>query len=105
MIGPTWKLELKQNIDILSTLNKDGIYTIGFKAETDEEVASLNAKNMCSEKNIDAVCLNIINEKNSFGSSTNKIDLIIDDKTISFNGEKLDVSLNLLDKLSLEFYE
>jgi phosphopantothenoylcysteine decarboxylase/phosphopantothenate--cysteine ligase len=105
MIGSTWNLELKQNIDILSALNKDGIYTIGFKAEMDEEVASLNAKNMCSEKNIDAVCLNIINEKNSFGSSTNKIDLMIGDKTVSFNGEKLDISLNLLDKLSLEFYE
>jgi phosphopantothenoylcysteine decarboxylase/phosphopantothenate--cysteine ligase len=105
MIGSKWDLELKQNIDILSTLNKNDIYTVGFKAEIDAEVATSNAKNMCSEKNIDAVCLNVINDKNSFGSATNKIDLIMNNKTVSFSGDKLDISLNLLNTLSSEFYE
>jgi len=104
-LGQKWNLELKQNIDLLSNLEKSDIYTIGFKAEMDKNLAYENAKNMRSEKNIDGVCLNIIDENNSFGSSSNKIDLITNDKTISFEGDKLDVSLNLLNTLSLEFYE
>ncbi|MGB7401703.1 MAG: bifunctional phosphopantothenoylcysteine decarboxylase/phosphopantothenate--cysteine ligase CoaBC [Arcobacter sp.] len=105
MLGEKWNLELKQNIDILSSLNRSDIYTIGFKAEMDEKVAYENAKDMAVKKNIDAVCLNIIDEKNSFGSSSNNIDLIIKDKTINFFGDKLDVSTNILNTLSLEFYE
>ena len=104
-LGQKWNLELKQNIDLLSNLEKNDIYTIGFKAEMDKNLAYENAKNMRSEKNIDGVCLNIIDENNSFGSSSNKIDLITADKTISFDGDKLEISLNLLDTLSLEFYE
>ncbi len=105
MIGATWSLELKQNMDILSSLNKNEIYTVGFKAEMDINIASENAKNMCIEKKIDAVCLNVIGESNSFGSSTNELDLIINNKTINFSGDKFDISLNLLNTLSSEFYE
>lgn len=105
MIGPKWNLELKQNIDILSSLNKDDIYTVGFKAEMDMKVASENAKNMCIEKKLDAVCLNVIGDNNSFGSLTNEIDLIIDNKIVRFEGDKLNISLELLNTLSSEFYE
>ncbi|RXJ82223.1 bifunctional phosphopantothenoylcysteine decarboxylase/phosphopantothenate--cysteine ligase CoaBC [Arcobacter sp. F2176] len=105
ILGEKWNLELKQNIDILSSLNRSDIYTIGFKAELDKKVAFENAKNMAIEKNVDAVCLNIIDEKNSFGSSSNNIDLIIKDKTINLTGDKFDISFNILDMLSSEFYE
>ncbi len=105
MIGEKWDLELKQNIDILSSLDRNDIYTIGFKAEMDKKVAYENAQNMKTRKNIDAVCLNIIDENNSFGSNSNKIELIINDKTISFDGNKFDISLEILDSLSSEFYE
>lgn len=105
MIGQKWNLELKQNIDILSSLDRSEIYTIGFKAEMDETVANENAKNMLVEKNIDAVCLNVIDEKNSFGSSSNEINLIINDKIINFSGDKFDISLDILKSLSSEFYE
>ncbi|WP_428024409.1 bifunctional phosphopantothenoylcysteine decarboxylase/phosphopantothenate--cysteine ligase CoaBC [Arcobacter sp.] len=105
MIGEKWDLELKQNIDILSSLDRNDIYTIGFKAEMDKKVAYENAQNMKTQKNIDAVCLNIIDENNSFGSNSNKIELIINDKTISFDGNKFDISLEILDSLSSEFYE
>lgn len=105
MLGTKWNLELKQNIDILSMLDKNDIYTIGFKAEMDEKEAAKNAKKMCVEKNIDAVCLNIINENNSFGAATNEIDLIINEKVIGFSGDKFDISLNILNTLSSEFYE
>ncbi len=105
MIGEKWDLELKQNIDILSSLDRNDIYTIGFKAEMDKKVAYENAQNMKTQKNIDAVCLNIIDENNSFGSNSNKIELIINDKTMSFDGNKFDISLEILDSLSSEFYE
>lgn len=105
ILGNTWDLSLKQNIDILSSLDKKGFYTIGFKAEMDLDLASENAKNMCIEKDIDGVCLNILGENNSFGSNNNEIDLIIKNKTISFSGDKLDISFDILNSLSLEFYE
>ena len=105
MIGKEWKLELKQNIDILASLSKSDVYSIGFKAELDPGVASVNALNMIEKKGLDAVCLNVINDKNQFGASTNEIDLIINDKTVSFTGEKLEVSLNILDSLEIELNE
>ena len=46
MIGTSWNLELKQNMDILKSLDKEGIISIGFKAEMDENVASSNATSM-----------------------------------------------------------
>ncbi len=105
MLGEKWDLELKQNIDILSSLNRDDIYTIGFKAEMDKKVAYENAKNMKVQKNIDAVCLNIIDENNTFGSDSNKIELMVSDKTVSLDGNKFDVSLNIINTLALEFHE
>jgi len=105
-IGDSWNLELKQNIDILSTLDKSGIYTIGFKAEMDKDNAKQNATSMLKTKNIDAVCLNIIDQNNSFGSDTNSIDLITKDKIVeNISGSKLDVSLKLLDNLKDSFNE
>jgi phosphopantothenoylcysteine decarboxylase/phosphopantothenate--cysteine ligase len=99
-IGDTWQLELNKNIDILDSIDKGMIYAIGFKAEMDKEKAFDNAKNMLQKKNLDGVCLNILDDKNSFGSDTNKIEFISPSGTISLQeGSKLDVSLNLLDTL------
>ena len=67
-IGDVLKLELKQNIDILSSLEKDGIKSIGFKAEMDERNALTNAKNMLEKKSLDGVCLNILKNSDSFGT-------------------------------------
>ena len=52
----------QQNIDILKSLDKEGIYSIGFKAEMDETTALNSATSMIEKKNLDGVCLNIINE-------------------------------------------
>ena len=76
LLGENFKLDLKQNIDILKTIDKDGIITIGFKAEMDKENALKNASKMIESKNIDAVCLNLLQNSSSFGSDTNKIDFI-----------------------------
>ncbi len=103
MLGETYSLELKQNIDILSTLNKDGITTVAFKAEMDEQNAYDNAKAIIKRKSVDAVCLNILKNSNSFGSSDNAIELITEDKTLSLpKNDKLSLSLKLLEALDGE---
>ena len=102
-LGETWSLELAKNIDILATLNKSEIFAIGFKAEMDKKEAKTNAQNMLKNKNLDAVCLNILDESNVFGSDTNKIELILKDKSFDFYGNKLDISLEILNRFEKEF--
>lgn len=103
LIGTSWTLELKQNMDILKSLDKEGIVSIGFKAEMDETTALNSATRMLKNKNLDGVCLNILNEENSFGSENNNIELILKDSSFEFKGTKLDVSLNILEKLEEKF--
>ncbi|AXX93533.1 bifunctional phosphopantothenoylcysteine decarboxylase/phosphopantothenate--cysteine ligase CoaBC [Malaciobacter molluscorum LMG 25693] len=105
LLGNSWDLKLKQNIDILNTLEKSELISIGFKAETDETVAFENAQNMLVNKNLDAVCLNVLNEENTFGSNNNKIELILKDKSFSFSASKIELSSELLNYLKNEFNE
>ncbi|MCT7472495.1 bifunctional phosphopantothenoylcysteine decarboxylase/phosphopantothenate--cysteine ligase CoaBC [Aliarcobacter cryaerophilus] len=102
-LGETWSLELSKNIDILANLDKKDIFSIGFKAEMDKKEAKSNAQNMLKNKNLDAVCLNILDEVNSFGSDTNKIELILKDKGFDFSGNKLNISLEILNRFEKEF--
>jgi phosphopantothenoylcysteine decarboxylase/phosphopantothenate--cysteine ligase len=100
MIGETWNLELIKNIDILDTVNKEGIFAVGFKAEMDKDSGLLNAKNMLENKNLDAVCLNFVSE-HGFGSDTNAITLITKNDEVDLGvATKLDISLKLIDNLS-----
>ncbi len=105
MIGPSWDLNLKQNIDILSSLNKSEMISIGFKAEMDEVSALNNASSMLEKKNLDGVCLNILGDENSFGSDSNEIELMLKNNSYSFKGEKLEISLGILNRLQNEFKE
>ncbi|HUH41681.1 MAG TPA: phosphopantothenoylcysteine decarboxylase, partial [Sulfurimonas sp.] len=93
-IGSEWDLKLKENVDILSSIDKEGLTTIGFKAEMDEESALQNALKMLQNKGLDAVCLNVLKDSSSFGEDTNKIDFLSKDKH-----EKIALS----DKLSVAF--
>lgn len=105
-IGDSWNLELKKNIDLLENIDKNGIYSIGFKAEMDKENALKNGKNMLLNKNVDGVCLNILDENNQFGSDTNSIDLITKNNIIKLaTASKLEVSITLLESLKGEFSE
>jgi phosphopantothenoylcysteine decarboxylase/phosphopantothenate--cysteine ligase len=100
MLGKCYSLELKQNIDILSSLNKEGITTVAFKAEMDEDNAFENAKNILDNKGVDAVCLNVLKDSNSFGSRDNAIELITKERTLSLpKNDKLSLSLELLEAL------
>ena len=98
MLGSSWELKLKQNIDILNAINKKDITTVAFKAEMDESVASSNASSMIDTKEVDAVCLNILKDSSSFGSDTNKIDFIKADGIESLDdNDKLSVSFDILE--------
>ena len=103
MIGDSWNLDLKQNIDILESLDKNDLITIGFKAEMDKSSALASATSMREKKNLDAVCLNILEDASSFGKENNKIDLILKNSSFKFEGSKLDISLDILTKLEKEF--
>lgn len=106
-LGTSWNLELKQNMDILHSLDKQSIISIGFKAEMDVLTASSNAVNMIEKKGLDGVCLNILSQDNPFGSNNNTIELFTKDSETSFGfeGDKLTVSLQLLTQLQEVFYE
>jgi phosphopantothenoylcysteine decarboxylase/phosphopantothenate--cysteine ligase len=96
-LGNEWDLKLTKTKDILKTINKDGIYAIGFKAEKDEKSAFENAKKALVSKELDAICLNILKDENNFGSDKNKIYFITKDKTYKTKLlDKLEVSFNIL---------
>lgn len=69
------KIELKLNIDILKSLNLN-CKKIGFKMEMDASIALDNAKNMLKNKNLNAVCLNILGQEIKFGSDSTQISFI-----------------------------
>lgn len=75
-LGETYNLELKRNVDILSSLPKKGFKVIGFKAEMDESKALDNASKMLEKKGLDAVCLNVLKGQNTFGSTKNEVSFI-----------------------------
>ncbi len=97
MLGETWDIQMASNIDILESIDKTGIKSVGFKAEMDDEVAELNAANMLKTKNLDAVCLNLLQDSKSFGSYDNAITIFTENDTTTLEKtDKLSLSLQLL---------
>ena len=97
MLGDEFELSLTKNIDILNSIDKDGLITIGFKAEMDEKNAESNASKMLESKNLDAVCLNVLKDSSSFGSDTNKVEFISAKKIESIpHADKLSVAFEIL---------
>ena len=94
MLGSSWNLELKQNVDILKSIDKDGIKVVGFKAEMDAANAKENAASLITNKGVDAVCLNLLSNEKSFGTDDNEIEFITKEDS---------VTLPRADKLSLSF--
>jgi len=76
LIGKSWNIDLVENIDILESISKENLVSIGFKAEMDLINGEKFARKMIQQKNLDAVCLNILSDSKSFGTDTNQIDLI-----------------------------
>lgn len=101
-LGETWDLELKQNIDLLSTLDRSGIKTVAFKAEMDADESIKNASALIDTKDVDAVCLNLLKDSSSFGTSDNQIDFITAHGIDSLpKMDKLTLSLTILNKAAI----
>ncbi len=97
ILGDEWGLALKKNIDILSSIDKTDILTIGFKAEMDKENALSNAQKMLTNKNLDGVCLNLLEDSSSFGTNSNAIEFITKESVISLpKNDKLTLSFDIL---------
>jgi len=98
-IGEKMTLELSQNIDILKTLKDKKFKKIGFKAERDEKNALKYAKNTLKNKNLDAICLNLLT-KNDFGSDENEIIFITQDKEMLFKQDsKENIAFRIIDAI------
>ena len=96
-LGESFDLKLTKNIDILSTIDKEGINVIGFKAEMDAANALKNAQNMQKSKALDGVCLNLLKDSSSFGTSTNSVEFITENKSVTIaTNEKLTVAFEIL---------
>ena len=75
-VGESLNLSLKRNVDILQSLKEFKCKKIGFKLEISNESALKSARSMLEKKALDAVCLNILGEKNGFASEQNEVNFI-----------------------------
>ena len=75
-VGESLNLSLKRNVDILQSLKEFKCKKIGFKLEISNESALKSARSMLEKKRLDAVCLNILGEKNGFASEQNEVNFI-----------------------------
>jgi phosphopantothenoylcysteine decarboxylase/phosphopantothenate--cysteine ligase len=97
MIGEHWNIELKQTTDILASLDKTDIKTIGFKAEMDSKVGLNNARALLEKKKVDAVCYNLLKDATSFGGNENEITFITKDEEIALGrADKFTLSNKIL---------
>ena len=97
-IGEAWSLPFKENEDILSSLDKEGICAIGFKAEMDPQTGLGNAKAMLEKKGLQAVCFNLLSDSTSFGTDDNALEFITKEDQVSLpSQDKLALSLKLLE--------
>ena len=81
-VGESLNLSLKRNVDILQSLKEFKCKKIGFKLEISNENALKSARSMLEKKGLDAVCLNILGEKNGFASEQNEVNFITKDDEI-----------------------
>jgi phosphopantothenoylcysteine decarboxylase/phosphopantothenate--cysteine ligase len=96
-IGLRWQIDMEQTEDILKSINKENLMTIGFKAEMDSEQGFNNAKNLIQNKNIDGVCYNFLANSSNFGTPDNTITFIHKNGSVDLGtASKLDLSFKIL---------
>jgi len=99
MLGDSWTLELKKTPDILASLDKNGLITVGFKAEMDEAAGEENAMGLISGKGADAVCYNLLKDSGSFGTADNEIVFLTKEGRIPLGrADKLPLSYRIVDE-------
>jgi len=98
LLGELWSLELAQTDDILSSLNKDGIQIVAFKAEMDSKQGLNNARSLLDQKGADAVCYNYLKDSNSFGTDENEITFITkEQEKLLGKADKLTLALKIIE--------
>ncbi|MCO4845768.1 MAG: bifunctional phosphopantothenoylcysteine decarboxylase/phosphopantothenate--cysteine ligase CoaBC [Sulfurovum sp.] len=98
-LGEVWDVELTQNPDILSSLDKKDIKTVAFKAEMDSDEGLNNAVKLLAQKRVDAVCYKLLQDAKSFGGDENEITFITEDtQTPLGRADKLTLSYKILDQ-------
>jgi phosphopantothenoylcysteine decarboxylase/phosphopantothenate--cysteine ligase len=96
-LGDTWKIELKQTADVLKSIDKSAIKTVGFKAEMDTQEGLNNAIALLDKKGVDAVCYNLLQDAKSFGGNENEITFITKEEQIALGrADKLTLSGKIL---------
>ncbi|HEY9190472.1 MAG TPA: bifunctional phosphopantothenoylcysteine decarboxylase/phosphopantothenate--cysteine ligase CoaBC [Sulfurovum sp.] len=91
-LGDTWSIALKQTTDVLASIDKSAIKTVGFKAEMDTQEGLNHAIALLDKKEVDAVCYNLLKDAKSFGGNENEI---------TFITKEAQVALGRADKLTL----
>ena len=99
MLGEKWNIELKQSTDILSNIDKTDIKTVAFKAEMDSVEGLNNAVNLLTQKRVDAVCYNLLEDAKSFGGNENEITFITADAQVPLGrSSKIALSQKILNE-------
>ena len=97
-VGTHWNIELEQTTDILSTIDKSKIKTVGFKAEMDSQEGLNNAIALLENKGVDAVCYNLLDDAKSFGGHDNEITFITKDTQVPLGRtDKLTLAKKIID--------
>jgi phosphopantothenoylcysteine decarboxylase/phosphopantothenate--cysteine ligase len=97
-LGDTWSVELKQTTDVLASIDKSAIKTVGFKAEMDTQEGLNNAIALLDKKGVDAVCYNLLKDAKSFGGNENEITFITRETEVALGrADKLTLSNKILD--------
>ncbi|CZE50007.1 bifunctional phosphopantothenoylcysteine decarboxylase/phosphopantothenate--cysteine ligase CoaBC [Campylobacter geochelonis] len=95
-IGDILNLKFKKAPDIISGVTDNKIKKIGFKLEVSDEEALYNARNMLKEKNLNAVCLNVLGNTVKFGGDNTKITFMTEKTKIELKeNSKREVALEI----------
>ena len=100
-----WVVELTKNPDIIAGIKKDKLIKVGFAAESEDLIE--NATYKITQKNLDFIVANNINEANSgFGTDTNKVTIIHADGTLEKLPlmSKYEVGNAILDRVKTGFH-
>jgi phosphopantothenoylcysteine decarboxylase/phosphopantothenate--cysteine ligase len=97
-VGTLWNIELEQTTDVLATIDKSKIKTVGFKAEMDSQEGLNNAVALLEKKGVDAVCYNLLSDAKSFGGSDNEITFITKERQTPLGRtDKLTLATKIID--------
>jgi phosphopantothenoylcysteine decarboxylase/phosphopantothenate--cysteine ligase len=100
-LGSEWSLELAQTTDILQSIDKTDILTVGFKAEMDSQKGQANAYGLIERKGVDGVCYNLLNDHESFGTDDNRVIFLTQDNEVDLGRHpKLELAFKILDESS-----